>query len=220
MPLPKRTQPNFHLPAKEQAEVNRQMERQRVYSEVSELTRKNAESLYRKGKFFCSEAVFTSVNEYLGYPADAHMVKMASGFPVGIGMAGCLCGAVSGGVMALGLKHGREKPGQFMSEEMFPLSAELYDRFQRRNCTTCCRKLIKKMEFGSKEHKEQCIKFTGEVAADVIDLIENGVTFPKPRPEQDDCSGCEPAKPEVPPVAARVSVLQKAQNFFRKLVAA
>ncbi|UYM18163.1 C-GCAxxG-C-C family protein [Endozoicomonas euniceicola] len=191
MPIPKRHQPNSHLPPKEQAAENRRAEQYRSYSEVSEQTRIRAEKLYRDGKFFCSEAVFTTVNDYLGQPADSKMVKMASGFAVGIGMAGCLCGALSGGVMALGLRHGREKGGQLMPEEMFPLSAELHDRFQRRNCSTCCRKLIKKMEFGSKEHKEQCIRFTGEVAADVIDLLENGVTQPQAPGRNEDCQRCD-----------------------------
>ncbi|WP_245547365.1 C-GCAxxG-C-C family protein [Halobacteroides halobius] len=35
------------------------------------------------------------------------MVKLASGFSIGIGKSKCLCGAVSGGVMALGLNYGR-----------------------------------------------------------------------------------------------------------------
>ena len=190
MPIPKRHQPNSHLPAKEQAVENRRLETFRSYSDISEQTRTKAESLYRRGKFYCSEAVFTTVNDYLGQPADSRMVKMASGFPVGIGMAGCLCGALSGGVMALGLKYGREKGGHFMPEEMFPLSAELHDRFQRRNCSACCRKLIKNMEFGSKEHQEQCIRFTGEVAADVIDLLENGITMPTASKTDSDCSDC------------------------------
>ncbi|MCE5190569.1 MAG: C-GCAxxG-C-C family protein [Actinomycetia bacterium] len=30
-------------------------------------------------------------------------IKLASGFPVGIGTGGCTCGALSGGVMVLGL---------------------------------------------------------------------------------------------------------------------
>ena len=46
------------------------------------------------------------VNDYLGRPIPAKAVKMASGFPVGMGTAGCACGALSGGIMALGLKFG------------------------------------------------------------------------------------------------------------------
>ena len=162
------------LSLKEQKEQLRERERARQYSDVSDQARKKAEALYKKGKFLCSEAVFTVVNDHLGQPADSRMVKMASGFPVGIGHSGCICGALAGGVMALGLANGREKPGEKMSDDMFPLSAELHDRFIRRNKYVCCRKLIRHVEFGSSEHIKQCIKFTGEMAADVIDLLENG----------------------------------------------
>ena len=34
---------------------------------------------------------------------------MASGFPVGIGGSGCTCGAIAGGIMALGMVFGRKR---------------------------------------------------------------------------------------------------------------
>src|SRR5512138_4013232 len=79
-------------------------------SEV-ETARRKAEEMYRTGQFLCSEAVFLVANEFLGRPVPDEMVRLASGFPVGIGMAGCVCGALSGGVMALGLKYGRATAG-------------------------------------------------------------------------------------------------------------
>lgn len=138
--------------------------------EAVEKARRKAEELYRTGQFLCSEAVFLVANEYLGHPVPDDMVRMASGFPVGIGLAGCVCGAVTGGVMALGLKYGRstaaaEMPGMFVA------SKELHDRFKARHKCVCCRALIRKFEFGSSEHLEQCITITGEVAADVVELL-------------------------------------------------
>ena len=59
--------------------------------------KKDAEELYDDGTFFCSEAVVTVINNYLGQPYQPEVVKMASGFPIGMGKAGCLCGSVSGG---------------------------------------------------------------------------------------------------------------------------
>ena len=182
------------LSLREQVVLRREQERSRRYDEVSEQARAHAEALYRKGKFLCSEAVFTVVNNHLGQPATPVMVKMASGFPVGIGCSGCICGAVAGGVMALGLDRGREKPGETMPDDMFPLSAELHDRFARRNKYICCRKLIKHLDFGSREHKQQCIRFTGEVAADVIDLLEygtDGYVSADGDVEATDCGGCD-----------------------------
>ncbi len=126
--------------------------------------------MYRTGQFLCSEAVFLVANEYLGHPLPDEAVRLASGFPVGIGLAGCVCGALSGGVMALGLKYGRTEPGA-ATPGMFEAAKELHDRFKARRRSVCCRVLIKDLEFGSPAHLEQCITITGEVAADVIELL-------------------------------------------------
>jgi hypothetical protein len=61
-----------------------------------ETARHKAEDLYRSGQFLCSEAVFLVANEYLGHPVPDDMVRLASGFPVGMGTAGCACGALTG----------------------------------------------------------------------------------------------------------------------------
>ena len=132
--------------------------------------KERAESLYRDGDYLCSEAVFTVVNDYLGRPVPADAVRLASGFPVGMGKAGCACGALSGGVMALGLKFGRTQPKAEMPD-MFRVSKELHDEFKKKLRSTCCRVLIKKFEFGSPEHLTQCIYITGQVAEMVMEKI-------------------------------------------------
>ena len=58
---------------------------------------------------------------------------------------------------------------------MFEAAKELHDRFLARRKSTCCRVLIRKFEFGCPEHIQQCITITGEVAADVIRLLERGI---------------------------------------------
>jgi len=73
-------------------------EKQNIVEEV----RKTAEKYFRKGDYYCSESVLTTINDTLGQEFRPEIVKLASGFPIGVGKSGCLCGAVSGGVMALG----------------------------------------------------------------------------------------------------------------------
>lgn len=68
--------------------------------------KKDAEDLFRGG-FFCSEAVMSSIRSNFELDIPEIFIAMASGFPVGIGRSKCLCGAVSGGVMALRLFFGR-----------------------------------------------------------------------------------------------------------------
>ena len=132
----------------------------------------NAEELYKNGLFYCSEAVLKAVIEGFEIKAPHHVIAMASGFPVGIGGAECTCGAISGGVMAIGYFFGRSEGGSPEVKKSMQLSKELYDRFISRNKCSCCKALTKNMTKGSQEHMLQCVRFTGEVARDCIDIIE------------------------------------------------
>ena len=133
--------------------------------------RQEAEDLFRSGKFFCSEAVFYVINRHLGNPVPESVVRVASGFPIGIGKTGCVCGALSGGVMALGLKFGRSAPGD-QAPKILELSGKLTERFKARFAHTCCREITKAVQFASQDRREKCIAITGAVVADVLDLLE------------------------------------------------
>jgi C_GCAxxG_C_C family probable redox protein len=145
--------------------------------ELIEEVRKEAEGYFERGEFFCSESVVHTINNLLGKAYDDKVVKMASGFPVGMGKSGCLCGAVSGGQMALGMVYGRAH-GESMNEKMFPLAAELHDYIKGEYGSTCCRVITRQWagdNFQSPERKEHCIEITGKVAAWVAEkLIEDG----------------------------------------------
>ena len=137
---------------------------------VIEVVRQKAERYFQRGEFYCSEAVVHTINELLGWPYPEEVVKMASAFPIGLGKSGCLCGAVSGGAMALGMAFGR-KHGEPMNEKMFPLSAALHDYIKKLYKSTCCRVLVKDYEFTSSERKAHCVKITGEVAAWIAERL-------------------------------------------------
>lgn len=140
---------------------------------VSEI-RKIAEGYFERGEFFCSEAVVKTINDELGKPFSDEVTKLASGFPIGVGKSGCLCGAVSGGVMALGMVYGRCH-GEAMHEDMFKHAADLHDRIKELYKSTCCRVMTRNFEFQSPERKAHCIKITGEVTAYIAEkLIDDG----------------------------------------------
>ncbi|MCB6200763.1 C-GCAxxG-C-C family protein [Extibacter muris] len=145
---------------------------------VAKIT-KDAEDLFRGG-FFCSEAVVSSIRSNFEIDVPEVVVSMASGFPVGIGRSKCLCGAVSGGVMAIGLVFGRTVQKDPQVEETLRLSKELHDWFKEANGKNalCCRILTKEFDMAQGEHKEQCIRFTGMVAGKVAEMIirEKGLT--------------------------------------------
>ena len=144
-----------------------------VKSEVSvpKIT-KDAEELFRNG-FFCSEAVVSSIRSNFEIDVPEVVISMASGFPVGIGRSKCLCGAVSGGVMAIGLVFGRTVQKDPQVEETMRLSKELHDWFKEASGKNalCCRILTKEFDMGQGEHKEQCVRFTGMVAGKVAEMI-------------------------------------------------
>jgi C_GCAxxG_C_C family probable redox protein len=133
--------------------------------------RNKAEAYYRDGDFYCSEAIIKTIKDAFGIRMSDDVVALASGFPVGMGGAGCACGAVTGGVMALGMFFGRTSPRDKKSEHVMRLSKELHDLFRERHGRLCCRKLTRKMELGSPRHMEQCIAFTGEVAYETGRII-------------------------------------------------
>ncbi len=131
-----------------------------------------AEELYKTAQFNCSEAVVKAVRDVFCPEIPDYIIATSSGFPVGMGGAGCTCGAVAGGVMMLGLIFGREKPLQFVqSGHTMRLAKELHDKFRDENKTLCCRIHTQGMQIGSPEHSAQCTKFTGDVAQAVAEII-------------------------------------------------
>ena len=136
-----------------------------------ERIRKIAEDYYRNGDFYCSEAVVKTIIDEFQIDVSEDVIKMASGFPVGMGGMGCTCGALTGGVMAIGLVYGRSQGKDPKVHKAMELSAKLYQIFCERHKVSCCKVLTRGMEKGSPEHMEQCIAFTGEMAYEAAKII-------------------------------------------------
>ena len=139
-----------------------------------EKVKRDAEELYRSGQFYCSEAIVSAIRDNFRLEMPEEMVAMASGFPVGIGKSKCVCGAVSGGVMCLGYVFGRSRgstPKDPRSVKTLQLAGELHDWFREKNLVLCCRVLTRGMDMASGEHKDQCVRFTGEIAETTARMI-------------------------------------------------
>lgn len=130
-----------------------------------------AEELYRKGDFFCSEAIVSSIKNNFEIHMPDEMIAMASGFPIGIGKSKCVCGAISGGVMCLGYFFGRTIGGDTKVQRTLALANELQESFKSNHKVLCCKVLTHGMDMGSGEHKDQCISFTGEIAEKTAQII-------------------------------------------------
>ncbi len=94
------------------------------------------------GGYNCAQSVFYAFCEDLGVDQDTSL-KMACGFGAGMGRKGEVCGAVTGGIMALGVKYGRgEKEDRAVTDAAYVKVRELMDQFASRNGTCICRQLL------------------------------------------------------------------------------
>jgi C_GCAxxG_C_C family probable redox protein len=96
--------------------------------------------------------------------------RIATGFGGGIGKQGEVCGAVSGGVMVIGLLRGRtQSDDRAAKEAAYAAAAEFMDRFLEANGAIRCRELLQ-IEFddqgGLETYRSQNLK--GEVCEAVV----------------------------------------------------
>ena len=115
-----------------------------------------AEQLYRSGNFNCAEAVMETARRHFATHLPESIVGSVSGFGGG-SSSGCICGAVSGGTVALGLTLADKK-------ETNHLTKELHTWFKEKYGVTCC-KIIRQ------NHKGVCPVLTGEVAGKVAEML-------------------------------------------------
>ena len=152
-----------------------------VMSDLQKM-REKSESYYLAGDFRCSEAVLKVIWENFKTELPEDIVSLATGFPHGVGDSGCLCGALSGGTMALGMFFGRSvaKEDDKVKKAM-KLTNELHKIFKENHKVTCCRVLTKKLTYGSPEHRQQCAQFVGEVIEETAKIIirEKGASILK-----------------------------------------
>jgi len=126
-----------------------------------------AAALFGNG-FHCAEAVAWAVLDSLGLDTEeaaAHATAFGGGFGRSFDEA---CGALSGGLIAIGHLHGRRRP---CGEWDLPakLGAELRYRFIQNNETTHCASLRKR--FGTERQQSECRKLVKQVAADLLGLL-------------------------------------------------
>ena len=136
---------------------------------------KDAEELYR-GVYFCCEALMCAIRDNFEIDVPDAVIAMSSGMSVGAGRSGCMCGALNGGILALGMFFGRTEqkgPNDPKVQKCMSLSNELHQFFKTENGknSACCRVLTREFDMSKGEHKEQCIGYTGMCAGKVAEMI-------------------------------------------------
>ena len=114
--------------------------------------------------FSCSESITKSAVD-LGL-ADESFISIATGFSGGMG-SGCLCGAVAGSIMVLGLLHGK-----YQDNTARNLAKEFYQRFTAIHKATCCKVLTREFkDFHSKERKQHCTNMVYDCAKILDEML-------------------------------------------------
>ncbi len=124
---------------------------------------------YQSG-FHCAEAIFKTFVELYNKAPDLSITKFASGFGGGIGGSNCeACGALTGGIIALGWLYGRKDPCDD-KQKVFSLSAEFRTLFLEKFGDTNCEKILNLL--GEQENKLKCKKLTAEAAGILYEILE------------------------------------------------
>ena len=136
-----------------------------------ELIKAKSRNLFLTRQFQCAQAVLCSLNEGLrgGLRRDV-AARLASGLAEGLGGSGCLCGALSGGVLALGLFMGKDGRTLLNASGSSFSTALLHREFAERFGSACCKVLSKKVKHDGKAHFKQCAELTG-AAAEIVSRI-------------------------------------------------
>ncbi len=128
--------------------------------------------------FSCSQSVFSAFAAQFGIAEDLAL-KIASPFGGGVARQGEVCGAVTGALMVIALKHGTTTPEK--KEEIYKISQEFIHRFEEKHGSIICRKLtgydIRRPEELEKARQEQvftknCPGLVKDAAEIVKSLIE------------------------------------------------
>ena len=119
----------------------------------------------------CSESVLRAVNDAydLGLPPSAYGI--ATPFGGGFGGARSTCGALTGGLMALGLAHGRSGPSQSAQPGSMAGRA-LHDRFLAQFQSVSCRELTAGFDWDKPERRQACqayVRFAAQAVASILE---------------------------------------------------
>ena len=126
----------------------------------------------------CAQAVLYAFSDDLNMDKEAAL-KISCGFGGGMGLKEEVCGAVSGGVMALGLIYGRgENQDRSLTQETYRKTREFMDVFAEKHGSFICRKLLGDIDLrtpeGQKAFKEKDLRNTvcKPCVADAVEIVE------------------------------------------------
>lgn len=104
-----------------------------------------------KQRFNCSQALFVAFRES-GHIDEESALKLGTVFGAGVACTGGMCGAVTGALMALSLKHGRGDVASIDAKtKTYAMGRQFMDEFRRENGSCICEELLG-MNIGTPEN--------------------------------------------------------------------
>ena len=139
-----------------------------------------AKERFGKGGLLCAESVLTTVSDEVGIISPL-IPRIATGFCGGIARTRGICGAVAGGVMALGIVYGRDNAEQ-SNETVYEKVQQFLRAFEEEYKSTNCFELTGcdlsteegRQAFVDKGVLEKCRQFTGKAASLAAKFINDG----------------------------------------------
>ncbi len=110
-----------------------------------------------------------SFRDYLGI-RDSVLPQLASGFGGGVGHKGSLCGALTGAVMAVGMKMGRTDPKDRRTlMKVYDMCQNIWDQFEREFGNVNCFSIIG-VHLDNEEERQKWLAAGGrEKCADLLE---------------------------------------------------
>jgi C_GCAxxG_C_C family probable redox protein len=97
---------------------------------------------YFKGGYNCAQSVLLALSEHISPQSKNEVIpKIAAGFGSGVGGCGSICGALVGGVMAIGIEYGSNDADPKKRLEAGKYAKKLYSQFEAQHGCVLCRDL-------------------------------------------------------------------------------
>jgi C_GCAxxG_C_C family probable redox protein len=96
---------------------------------------------FRDEGYNCSQSVLLTMAEHWKCKNEL-IPKVATAFGGGMGRCGSVCGALTGGLMAIGIRYGTNEPSAEKRSRAYELAETFYRQFEKQNRSVMCRELI------------------------------------------------------------------------------
>lgn len=120
-------------------------------------------------QYNCAESVLRGVCHAQGIDLSDQGKRMATPFGGGVGRSEDICGALVGGVLAIGVAKGRTTP-QEDRFTAYDMAGRLYKMFDEQSGSTCCR-VLNMSDFKSAEHRPRCGRYVEAATRLTIQIL-------------------------------------------------